>query len=125
MNRFVEIRSYNLRPGSRSQFHRMVSELAVPMLKRWHVDVVAYGPSPHDDDSYYLLRAYASLEDRQQSQDDFYGSAEWREGPREPLLAMIESYTSVVLEVDETTLNGLRRSAPSVSGDLAAGRAAQ
>jgi hypothetical protein len=110
MNRFIEIRTYNLRPGTRAQFHCMMTEVSLPMLERWHVDVVAYGPSPHDDDSYYLLRAYASLEDRQQSQDRFYGSAEWREGPREPILALIDSYTTAVLEVDETTLQGLRRS---------------
>jgi hypothetical protein len=88
----------------------MLTEVSLPMLKRWHVDVVAYGPSPHDADSYYLLRAYASLEDRQQSQDRFYGSAEWREGPREAILALIDSSAEAVLEVDETTLQGLRRS---------------
>jgi hypothetical protein len=82
---------------------------ALPMLKRWQVDVVAYGPSLHDDDSYYLMRCYTSLEDRQQSQDAFYGSTEWREGPREPLLALIDNYTSTVIEVDDATLAGLRR----------------
>lgn len=79
------------------------------MLQRWQVDVVAYGPSPHDADSYYLIRAYASLEAREQSQDAFYGSAEWREGPRESILALIENYTSVVLILDDLTVQGLRR----------------
>jgi hypothetical protein len=79
------------------------------MLKRWGVDVVACGPSLHDEDSYFLIRAYASLEDRQASQDAFYDSEEWRQGPRELILALIESYTSVVLEMDETTVQGLRR----------------
>lgn len=109
MNRIVEIRSYNLKPGTRANFHRMFVEESLPMLKRWGVDVVAFGPSPHDDDSYYLIRAYQDLADRQRSQDEFYGSDEWRKGPREPLLAMIDTYTSVVLEVDEATLRGLRR----------------
>ena len=79
------------------------------MLERWRVDVVAYGPSLHDADSYFLIRAYDSLEDRQQSQDRFYGSDEWRQGPREPILALIESFTSVVLEMDDATVRGLRR----------------
>jgi hypothetical protein len=109
MNRVVEIRSYNLKPGTRTTFHQMMVEQAMPMLQRWQVDVVAYGPSLHDEDSYYLIRAYASLEDRQQSQDAFYGSAEWREGPRESLLALIDSYTSTVIEVDDATLAGLRQ----------------
>lgn len=109
MNRFVEIRSYNLKPGTRASFHQMFIEESLPMLKRWGVEVVAFGPSPHDDDSYYLIRAYQDLADRQRSQDEFYGSDEWRNGPREPLIAMIDTYTSVVLEVDEATLRGLRR----------------
>lgn len=109
MNRIVEIRSYNLKPGTRGNFHRMFVEESLPMLKRWGVDVVAFGPSPHDEDSYYLIRAYQDLADRQRSQDEFYGSDEWRKGPREPLIAMIDTYTSVVLEVDEATLQGLRR----------------
>jgi hypothetical protein len=80
------------------------------MLKRWQVDVVAYGPSLHDAESYYLIRAYPSLEAREQSEDAFYGSAEWRQGPRESILALIESYTSIVVELDEPTIQGLRRS---------------
>lgn len=109
MSHFVEIRSYNLKPGVRERLHQMMLEQALPMLERWSVDVVAYGPSPHDQDSYYLIRAYPSLAAREQSQDAFYGSDEWRSGPREPILALIESYTSVVLELDDATLQGLRR----------------
>jgi hypothetical protein len=40
------------------------------------VDVVAHGPSPHDETSYYLIRQYADLAERQRSQDAFYGSDE-------------------------------------------------
>ncbi|MFD2273444.1 NIPSNAP family protein [Undibacterium arcticum] len=72
MNKFVEIRSYHLKPGTRAEFDRVAREMAVPMLLRWAVDVVAFGPSPHDDESYYLMRAYGSLAERQQSQDDFF-----------------------------------------------------
>jgi hypothetical protein len=78
------------------------------MLRRWSVDVVAHGPSLHDPSGYYLMRAYDDLEHRQRSEDAFYGSAEWRSGPREPILALIESYGDVVLELDEATIDGLR-----------------
>jgi len=106
---FVEIRAYNLRPGTRPEFHRLVTGQSLPMLQRWGVDVVAFGPSPHDDDSYFLIRSYASLEERQRSQDAFYASDEWRRGPREAIVGCIVSDTSVVLEVDGETLEGLRR----------------
>ncbi len=51
-----------------------------------------------------------SLEDRQQSQNAFYGSEEWRQGPRDAILECIENSTSIVLRVDEPTLHGLRQS---------------
>ena len=40
----VEIRSYNLKPGTRDAFHKRFVEKALPMLHRFKVDVVAYGP---------------------------------------------------------------------------------
>ncbi len=107
-SRMVEIRSYNLKPGTRDRFHALFINQALPMLKRWNVDVVSYGPSPHDANSYFLMRGYPSLEERQKSEDAFYGSDEWTKGPREAILACIESYATIVIPVDAVTLRGLR-----------------
>lgn len=109
MNPILEIRAYNLKPGTRAAFHDLFISQGLPMLQRWGVDVVAYGPSLGEADSYYLMRAYASVEQRQRSQDAFYGSDEWRSGPRESIIALIESSTNAVIEVDAATLQGLRR----------------
>lgn len=109
MNHFVEIRSYNLKPGTRDEFHRLFLHEAFPLLKRWNVDVVAYGPSLHDNDSYYLIRRFDSLAQREQSEESFYGSEEWRQGPRETILALIENYAEIVVELDEVTLQGFRK----------------
>lgn len=109
MNHFVEIRAYNLKDGTRDEFHRLFLQEAFPMLKRWNIDVVAYGPSLHDQSSYYLIRRYDSLAQREQSEEAFYGSAEWRQGPREAIIALIENYTEIVFELDESTVQGLRR----------------
>jgi hypothetical protein len=109
MNHFIEIRSYNLKPSTHDEFHRLFLEEAFPMLKRWNVDVVAFGPSLHDEDSYYLIRRYNSLTHREESETAFYGSDEWRQGPREAILALIENYAEIVLELDEVTVQGLRK----------------
>ena len=101
----VEIRSYNLKPGSRDEFHRLVCQESLPLMKRWGVDVVAFGPSSHDNISYYLIRAYESLEHRQSSQDAFYGSDEWRKGPREAIV----SDTSIVLEMEAPFVDSIRK----------------
>lgn len=110
MSRCVEFRSYNLRRGSGPSFHALVSELSLPLLRKWKIDVIAAGPSLHDEDSYFLIRAYDSLEQRQTSQDEFYGSADWRQGPREAILALIESDTSFVVELSESSVTALRQS---------------
>lgn len=109
MNNLIEIRSYNLKPGTRDEFHRLFLEKAFPMLHRWHVDVVAYGPSLHDENSYYLMRRFDSLVHREASEESFYGSEEWRQGPREAIISLIENYTEIVIELDDVTVQRLRK----------------
>jgi hypothetical protein len=113
VSKFVEIRSYKLKPGSGPEYHRLMSGAALPLLVAQRVDVVAYGQSRHDPDAYYLIRAFDSLEHRDSAEEAFYGSTAWRQGPREAVLALIETYTEFVMELDEPTVNGLRASVRS------------
>jgi len=109
MNHLIEIRSLNIKSGTREEFQRLYIEEALPLLKRWNFDVVAYGPSLHDENSYYVIRHYDSLAQREQMEDAYYASDDWRQGPREAMLALIKNYTDIVLEVDEVTVQGLRK----------------
>ena len=109
MQNFIEIRSINLKPGMREEFHRLYIEQALPLLKRWNFDVVAYGPSLHDDHSYYVIRRFDSLGQREQMEDAYYGSDDWRQGPREAILALMENFTDIVFELDEIIIEGLRQ----------------
>ena len=72
MSNFVEIRSYNLKPGARDEFHHLFLEEAFPMLQRWNMDVVSYGPSLQDEISSYLIRRFESLAHREESENAFY-----------------------------------------------------
>ena len=56
-----------------------------------------------------MIRRYESLSQREQMEDAYYASDDWRQGPREAMLALIESYTDIVLEVDDVTVQGLRK----------------
>ena len=71
--------------------------------------MVAHGPSLHDENSYYVIRRFDSLAQREQMEDTYYASDDWRLGPRERILALIESYTDIVLELDEVTVQWLRK----------------
>lgn len=108
MGRVVEVRGYNLKPGRRDEFHRLVTEQSVPMLRRWKVDLVAHGPSLDEEDAYYIIRAYPSVEGLRESQEAFYSSDEWRKGPRAAILDCVENSTSVVIEMEEPTIDALR-----------------
>ncbi|MGE5073645.1 MAG: NIPSNAP family protein [Anaerolineae bacterium] len=108
MRQLIEIRTLTLKPGTRDEFHRIYVERSLPLLKKWKHDVVAHGPSLHDENTYFVIRRFDSLLHRDQSEDEYYGSGDWRKGPREPLLALIESYVDAVMEVDEVVVDGLR-----------------
>ena len=96
VRRLVEIRAYRLKPGTRAAFHAAAFERALPMVRAYGMDVVSHGPVPNDDNGYYLVRSFASLDELTRQEDEFYGSAPWREGPRESLVSRIETYVDTL-----------------------------
>lgn len=58
----------------------------------------------HYPDCYVLIRAYQSLAHREQSQHDFYTSAVWLRGPREAILACIDSYATIVMDANQAPI---------------------
>jgi hypothetical protein len=108
MSRFVEFRTYQLKPATCETFQELMTSESVPLLHAWGMDVVHHGPCALNPHGYVLIRAYESLEDLGQSQEAFYASRPWREGPREAILACIELTTSLVLELEDRTVQALR-----------------
>ena len=108
MSHFIEIRTLTLKTNSREEFHQLYLERALPLLNRWNFDVVAHGPTLHDENTYYVIRRFDSLTQRDEMEDAYYASDDWRKGPRQAMLALIENYIDVVFEVDEVTVQGLR-----------------
>ena len=56
-----------------------------------------------------MIRRFDNLAQREQMEDVYYASDDWRQGPRDAILALIENYTDSVLELDEDTVQGLRK----------------
>ena len=108
MKYFIEIRSLTLKPGTRDEFHQLYLTAALPRLIHWDFDVVAHGPSLHAENTYYVIRCYDSLAQREQMEEAYYASDDWRKGPREAILALIERYTDVVFELEDVTVEALR-----------------
>ena len=108
MSRLIEVRTYRLKAGAHSAFHEAMRDRAVPFIRSRGMDVVAFGRSDHEEETYFLVRAYedrASL-DKQQSQ--FYGSEDWRQGPRQELIDHIETYMNTLIYLTAEAVESMR-----------------
>ena len=102
--RVIELRVYKLKRGMRDAFAERFHSQIGPMLERSGISVVHFGPSLADPDSFCLVRAFGSVEERQAALDAFYGSQEWLEQHDASVMAMIDSYNTCV--VAEGSLSG-------------------
>ena len=96
----IEILTLDIKPGGRDEFHQVYVNQSLPLLKKWNFRVLGYGPSLHDDKSYYVIRAFRSLEDRQKSEDAFYNSDDWKSGPRDAIMGLVEHFAYAVVPAE-------------------------
>lgn len=75
---YLEMLVYRLRPGRREAFHGLLQGAAIPAMEHAGLTVVGFGPCSHDSDSYFLLRAYPSLEFRTQALACCRDNLEWQ-----------------------------------------------
>lgn len=104
----VEFLSYQLHPAEADRFHAIMRETSAPLHQRHGLDIVAFGPSETGPNQYILIRAFASLEDRESRLDAFYAHPDWRSGPRSEIIAAIKTSTAVVLTLSDAALDALR-----------------
>lgn len=106
-DKIVEILQYTLKTGSGAEFHRIMSEVSVPLHLKHGIDVVAYGNSLHATDSYFLIRAFDNEETMSITLEDFYSSDDWCSGPRKDIISRIELSLKSVLALSQSAVNGL------------------
>lgn len=94
----TEIRIYKLKVNSSDRFLEVFTEQSLPMMQRWKVNLVDYGFSLIDKDSFYLIRNYGNIEERKISQDAFYENVEWINGPEKEIMNCIDTYNTVVID---------------------------
>jgi hypothetical protein len=90
-------------------FHEAVHTKSVPMLKARAMDVVAYGTSDYEEETYFLARSYASREALEQEQSAFYGSEDWKQGPRREIVDCIDTYLNTLLWISEDGIESMRQ----------------
>lgn len=104
--KLIEIRTYKLKPGYAERFVAAFQN-ALPLVRQ-SMDVVAFGRSDHDHESFYLVRAYNDRAQLEEQQNAFYSSEAWRSGPREPLIECLDDYLNTLLWLSEQGVEDLR-----------------
>lgn len=105
--KLIEVRSYRLKPGCAERFVVAV-RLALPLVRASGMDVVAFGRSDHEEESFFLIRAFDSREQLVAQQDGFYGSDVWRQGPRQELVDCLDTYLNTLLWLPREAVDALR-----------------
>ena len=105
--KLIEVRTYKLKPDCAGRFVAAV-RVALPLVRASGMDVVAFGRSDHEQESFFLIRAFDSREQLVAQQDAFYGSAVWREGPRQALVNCLDSYLNTLLWLPDEAVDALR-----------------
>lgn len=107
--RTVELLQYILKTGTGREFHKIMVEKSAPLHYAAGIDIVAFGNSMHDEDSYYLIRAFDDIEHMKSSQAAFYMSDEWKHGPREAIIERIQTSVKSVITLPGMAIDGLRK----------------
>ena len=108
VNRVLEMRIVRLHHGRRNEFAVRFHDQLLPMLRSHGMEIIHYGPSLHDEDSYFLIRAWPSVAERQATLDTMYGGADWLMNQEQYLLDMIHSMDTCVLDADEWLIGAMK-----------------
>ncbi|MEF3110767.1 NIPSNAP family protein [Raoultella sp. WB_B2P2-3] len=104
----VEFLLYTLKPGTGEDFHQIMLEQSAPCHRAAGMDIVSFGNSVEDKDAYYLIRAYDDLTHLKTSQEAFYRSPAWREGPRQAIIDKIIVSIKSTMVLSTGAVDGLR-----------------
>lgn len=77
-NRIAEIRTYRIKPGRREEFIRYFVTHVAPLQRSKGIAIVGPFRDIADEDTIVWLRAFPSLDDREQMLNAFYESDEWQ-----------------------------------------------
>jgi hypothetical protein len=94
----VEMRTYKLKPGVRTQFLEIFCSKSVPK----HVDLgmKILGPflSVEDPDTFFFMRGFPDLASREPMKAQFYEGELWKRELENVMMPMIDRYDVVVVD---------------------------
>ncbi len=100
----VEVRSYRIKPGRRAEFIEFFETRAVPALRSHGMRVLGPLLDIENPNKFVWLRAFPSLEDRDQMKEAFYGGELWKNEMEAIAMPMLDSYDVILCEASPDCL---------------------
>jgi hypothetical protein len=94
----IEMRTYRLKPGKRSEFLDIFRTRSVPAHREIGMTIAGPFLSVEDPDTFFFMRGFPDLESREPMKAKFYEGELWKRELENVLMPMIDQYDVVVVE---------------------------
>jgi hypothetical protein len=94
----VEMRTYKLQPGKRSEFLEIFQTKSVPAHAEIGMKVLGPFLSVEDPDTFFFMRGFPDLPSREPMKARFYEGDLWKKELEHVLMPMIEKYDVVLVD---------------------------
>jgi len=94
----VEMRTYKIKPGRRSEFLEIFRTKSVPAHAEIGMKILGPFLSVEDADTFFFMRGFPDLASRGPMKARFYEGDLWKRELESVLMPMIEKYEVVVVE---------------------------
>ena len=97
----IEMRTYKIRSGKRTEFLEVLKSKGFPEHQKIGIKILGPFLSIEDDDTFFWMRAFSDLKNREKMRDEFYEGKLWKEELEQKLMPILEKYEVVVVEAKE------------------------
>jgi hypothetical protein len=94
----IEMRTYQTKPGKRSQFLEIFCSKSLPAHTELGMKILGPFLSVEDPNTFFFMRGFPDLVSREPMKAKFYEGELWKKELENVLLPMLENYEVVVVE---------------------------
>jgi NIPSNAP len=102
--RIIEMRTYKLKPGKRSEFLEIFRSKSMPAHAEIGMKILGPFLSIEDPDTFFFMRGFPDLASRDPMKAKFYEGELWKRELEDLLMPMIEKYDVVLVEDSEGSI---------------------
>jgi hypothetical protein len=94
----VEMRTYRIKPGLRSEFLRIFRSKSIPAHDEIGMKILGPFLSVENPDTFFFMRGFPDLPSREPMKAKFYEGELWKQELEHVLMPMIDNYEVVLVE---------------------------